>query len=410
MIRGFLTFLMPSYPYSPDSKAYPGWKARLRAGAMRQLAGIMRGRSGQPLHAEQLKHARILVIRPDHLGDLLFLGPALRWLRARLPGAHLTLAVGPWGKPALPGLEGAYDNLIEFAFPGFERGKRAGFAERWAMLRKEAEHLQQQHFDVALICRHDHWWGAMLARFAGIPYRLGFDTKETSPWLSVAIPKRYEHAVAANLRLMAALTSDSMQPDPTQHPLRFQLTAAEMTAAKALLKQHIGERNQAPLVIIHPGSGAKVKYWEMQKWGMVAYRLALAGARVLITGSPDEVVLTRSIANQHADAVVDLGGKTSFSSLAALFKQADLVMGSDSGPLHLAVAVGTPTVHLFGPSDPVLFGPWGDPTRHVVLFSQWRCAPCGKFDWPDLAEHGCVRDISEEVVLKAAGQLLKIVV
>ncbi len=85
-------------------------------------------------------------------------------------------------------------------------------------------------------------------------------------------------------------------------------------------------------------------------------------------------------------------------------------MGSDSGPLHLAVAVGTPTVHLFGPSDPALFGPWGDPSRHVVLFSQWRCAPCGKFDWSDLVEHGCVRDISEEVVLKAAGQLLKIVV
>ncbi len=377
---------------------------------MRQLAGVMRGRSGQPLHAERLKHARILVIRPDHLGDLLFLGPALRWLRARLPNAHLTLAIGPWGKPALPGLDGTYDELLEIAFPGFERGERASFAERWGMLRQEAERLRQLHFDVALIGRHDHWWGAMLAHFAGIPNRLGFDTKETSPWLSVAIPKRYEHAVAANLRLVATLTGDSVQTEPTLHPLRFHLSTANVADAKALLKQHIGENHQAPVVIIHPGSGAKVKLWAMEKWQRVARRLALAGAHVLVTGGPDETALTQSIAQAESGAIVDLGGKTTFATLAALFKQADLVLGSDSGPLHLAVAVGTPTVHLFGPSHPHLFGPWGDPERHVVIFSPWQCAPCGKFDWSDLAEHGCVRDISEEIVLKAAGQLLKIVV
>jgi len=89
-----------------------------------------------------------------------------------------------------------------------------------------------------------------------------------------------------------------------------------------------------------------------------------------------------------------------------LLHRADLALGPDSGPLHLAVAVGTPTVHLYGPADPALFGPWGDPARHRAIMSAWTCAPCGQFDWPDIAAHGCVRDIPMEQVWAAAQQLL----
>jgi heptosyltransferase-2/heptosyltransferase-3 len=134
--------------------------------------------------------------------------------------------------------------------------------------------------------------------------------------------------------------------------------------------------------------------------------LSQNGCSVLITGGPDETALTAAVSSATAGRALDLGGRTSFAELAALLASADLVLGPDSGPLNLAVAVGTPTIHLFGPADPVRFGPWGDATRHLVLQSNWSCVPCGRFDWPDLPEHGCVRDIATDAVIAAVRQLL----
>ena len=385
---------MPAYPHPPDPNARPSGKTRLRSGLTRGLARLAGGGSGYPSMPRQLETGRILVIRPDHLGDLLFLGPAMRWLRARLPQAHLALAIGPWGSPALPGLAGTYDELIEIPFPAFERGARAGAAARWKLLWEWARRLKTGRYDAALIARPDHWWGAMLARFAGIPLRLGFDTPETKPWLNQTLAAAREHAAASNLRLVAALTQDVLHPTPASHPLHFHLSPRDLGEADKLLFDIFGVDDVHPLAVIHPGSGAAVKLWEPEKWREIARRLADAGARVLVTGGPDETHLTRSVAAVPSGDVVDIGGQTSFATLAALLHRADLALGPDSGPLHLAVAVGTPTVHLFGPSDPVLFGPWGDPARHRVIQSPWDCAPCGKFDWPDLPAHGCVREIT----------------
>ena len=116
--------------------------------------------------------------------------------------------------------------------------------------------------------------------------------------------------------------------------------------------------------------------------------------------------LTAAVLEASGGLALDLGGRTNFAELAALLATADLVLGPDSGPLNLAVAVDTPTIHLFGPADPVRFGPWGDVRQHIVLQSDWTCVPCGRFDWSDLPEHGCVRDISVDSVLAAAHQLL----
>ncbi|NOX63051.1 MAG: glycosyltransferase family 9 protein, partial [Chloroflexi bacterium] len=153
-------------------------------------------------------------------------------------------------------------------------------------------------------------------------------------------------------------------------------------------------------------AGAAIKLWEPEKWGEVIRRLSQDHVRVLVTGGPGEAELAAKVCEFAGDAAINLAGRTSFGQLAALLARADLVLGPDSGPLNLAVATGTPTVHLFGPADPVLFGPWGDPARHMVLQSDWTCIPCGRFDWPDLPAHGCVRDISVAQVHAAARHLL----
>jgi ADP-heptose:LPS heptosyltransferase len=96
--------------------------------------------------------------------------------------------------------------------------------------------------------------------------------------------------------------------------------------------------------------------------------------------------------------------------LAALFERARLVLGVDSGPLHLATAVGTPTVRLYGPTSAAIFGPWGPSSAHVALTSELACAPCGRLDYrPDeLAAHPCVRLIAPAAVISAAQTVLRV--
>lgn len=389
--------MAPSYPRPPNPQAGPSWRSRVR----RALAILLNRWLPEPTAANT--GTGLLLIRPDHLGDLLFLAPALHWLRRQAPDLPLTLMVGPWARPALPALAGAYDELLEVPFPAFARGKRQGVVARWRLAWQLGQTLAGRGLAAALILRPDHWWGALVARLARIPVRLGYDTDETAPYLSRRLPLRYEHAVARNLRLVGAFLGDEPVLEPTAHPLRFPVGAADREAAMRLWATTGGRR---PYVVIHPGAGAAVKLWEPTAWAAVARGLHAHGATVVVTGGPDEAALTAAVVAAAGGTAVDLGGRTSFGVLAGLLAQADLVLGPDSGPLHLAVAVGTPTIHLFGPADPVLFGPWGDPRRHGVLCSPWACAPCGRLDWPDVPAHGCVRGIAPEQVLNRALTLL----
>ncbi len=395
---------MPAYPFPVSST--PPLSTELRRALLRLAANVhKKGFSAlsAPLAVRPVQS--VLLIRPDHLGDLLFLGPALHWLRRQKPDWRLTLAIGPWGRPALPALNGAYDELLILPFPAFERGKRAGLWTRWRLLPQWARRLKAAPFDAALIFRPDHWWGAMLATLAGIPQRLGFETPETDPWLTQALPLTREHAVASNLRLVGAALDQTPSLDPALHPLRFALDERDVGQVEAMLRS-LGVSAHERLIVVHPGSGAAIKLWEPGKWGDVIRRLSQKHVRVAVTGGPDEVELAGQVCRFAGEAAINLAGRTSFGELAALLARSDLALGPDSGPLNLAVATGTPTVHLFGPADPVLFGPWGDPARHIVLQSNWSCIPCGRFDWPDLPAHGCVRDISVEQVTSAALRLL----
>jgi heptosyltransferase-3 len=145
-------------------------------------------------------------------------------------------------------------------------------------------------------------------------------------------------------------------------------------------------------------------------WAQVASRLIDAlGARILLTGGASERPLTGAIAAELSGPVLNAAGQTSLDQLAALLARCQLVLGADSGPLHLAVAVGTPTVHLYGPVSAAKFGPWGDPARHIVLKTAWPCAPCDRLDWPAeaLAAHACLAAIPVAAVVEAARVALR---
>ena len=146
--------------------------------------------ASRPFHADSDlsggEALRILVIRPDHLGDLLFATPALHHLREALPGAHITALVGPWGLPVLDGNPGA-DQILTCTFPGFARQPKESLWAPYSLLIREARKLRGR-FDVALNLRFDFWWGALLAYWAGIPVRMGYDMAESRPFLTRHVP------------------------------------------------------------------------------------------------------------------------------------------------------------------------------------------------------------------------------
>jgi ADP-heptose:LPS heptosyltransferase len=374
-----------------------------------------RGRPAEP--------PRILLVRPDHLGDLLLTTPALQALREHAPGAQITMLVGPWSREIVA-RQPALDHLLTCPFPGFQRAPQ-GMLAPYKLIFKTARELRRGRYDLALNLRPDFWWGAALLYLAGVPRRVGYALQPGRPFLTHALPfPTPEHAAVSNLRLvsagLAALGYEALAEPftPQSYPTRFPPTAEERAWAEERLRAE-GIADDAPLIIIPPGSGGAVKLWRSEAWAscaniLCAWLTTSSPARILLTGSPDERSLIEEIARGipvGATLVTD----ATIGQLAALLERATCVLTVDNGPGHLAVAQDTPSVHLFGPTDPRIFGPWGDPARHIVLASTQRCPtcpaiPCGRLDWTpaELPAHPCVRVISEERVLEAAKSLLRV--
>jgi heptosyltransferase-2/heptosyltransferase-3 len=287
------------------------------------------------------------------------------------------------------------------AFPGFERRPKSNPVAPYRRLFETAERLKGR-FDTAVVLRYDHWWGAWLASAAGIPRRIGYSWPETAPFLTEPVP--YEvgrHEALQNARLLEALAPGI---EAGLGPSRYTVQEADARWAAQQLDRAAGLR-----VAIHPGAGAAVKQWPVEHWAAVATGLHTArGARMVLTGGPAERNLTEAIAARLPFDVLNLAGQTSIGQLAAVYRDCDLVLGSDSGPLHLAVATGTATVHLYGPVPASKFGPWGDPSRNVVLVSPFVCVPCDRLDWPldALPLHSCMAAIQPQRVIDAALRLL----
>jgi lipopolysaccharide heptosyltransferase II len=352
---------------------------------------------------------RILVIRPDHMGDLLFTTPALRTLRQRLPEAHITALVGAWGASVLTN-NPSVDQCITLPFPGFTKTHKSSLWQPYALLYRWAHHLKGQ-YDMAFVLRFDHWWGALLAYQARIPQRIGYALPELVPFLNHAASYTAgRHEVEQNLHLVSLGTEDrdhnhASMPTitPAGYPLEFHIP--EKTHAWAL-DALAGD----DLIAIHPGAGADIKLWHTDGWAAVADRLAqITGCHIVLTGSEAERTLCMSIDAHMTAAASVLAGATTLDQLAAVLARCQLVLGVDSGPLHLAVAVGTPTVHLYGPVDQRAFGPWGRAEQHRVLTSHWPCIPCNRLDYDadEAPQHPCIKEISADHVIATALQVLR---
>ncbi len=348
--------------------------------------------------------SRILVIRPDHIGDVLFTTPALRALHSAAPDAHITYMVGPWAYEIVK--DNPYlDEIMICTFPGFTRRPKKHPLQPYMVLWRYARSLRGKSFDLALVLRFDHWWGAMLAYWSGVPQRIGYALPEMSPFLTRAVPYvGGRHEVEQNMHLVrTALGDDIASPGP----LEFEPAPEDVKSALNLLPAENGDQRY---LCLHPGAGSPVKLWRSEYFAQAADTLVNRyGLQVIISGSADDRSLVEDIAGRMESNPIVIAGQTSLGELAAIMSRCELVVGVDSGPLHLAVSQGVPTVHLFGPVDHHTFGPWGDPRKHLILLSDMACIPCNRLDYgpEELMDHPCVNSITVHQVLKAADSLLR---
>ncbi len=364
---------------------------------------------------------RILLIRPDHLGDLVLTTPILAALREHALDAHITMMIGPWSSEVVA-RHPAIDQLITCPFPGFQRATQKPLAP-YILLLQTAWQLKRANYDLAINLRPDFWWGAALIYLAGVPQRIGYAIQPGKPFLTYTLPfPRSKHAAISNLRLASAGLEALEYPaleepyTPERYPLRFAPAESERKWMAERLEQ-AGITAETPVVVIHPGTGAVVKLWRTGAWAQCANmlnRTVTFPARIVLTGSQQERPMLEEIARDMETAPLLLTDMT-VGQLAAVLGRAHLVLGVDSGPLHLAVAQGTPTLQLFGPTDEHIFGPWGAPEHHIVIRATQKCPgcatmPCGRLDFgpEEVSAHPCVRLISQQRVEEVIASIIAI--
>jgi len=321
---------------------------------------------------------RILVVTLADLGDALLTTPALHALRQALPHAQIDVLTTPIGAAALQGA-GNHENtpffndLIFFEKHRFDTLRAllqsANLHYSWQLWRR----LHHAPYDACILLHPlTTWFGtlkyAALAWASGAPQRYGLNNGRGF-FLTHRLQSGgfgAQHQVEYWQDLVALLSAPPTIPSPVFVP-----TAADQSAADLLLiSQPPTLDAQSALIALHPGSGAyaPARRWSPARWAAVADALLEDDVGIVLLGGAEEASLRRSMlhAMQHADRVLDLGGRTTLGELAAVLQQCDLFIGNDSGVAHLAGSVGTPVVAVFGPTDPHAWGPYGGESWQAV--------------------------------------------
>ncbi len=356
------------------------WRTKLISAGSRLAATVVPGHGAPPASAIR----RLVVIKPASLGDVILATPAISLLRVAFPTAHLSLAVGQWSLPAARGVLGI-DRLVDlgnFGTPG-----RFGVRD----LPEAARILRDGSYDLAVVLDRSPLV-AVAALIAAVPWRAGIDSAGRGFAHGMRVPwVRRCHEADLYLRVASEATATAWNTDPIPPP-KLAFDPGPVAAAQAdLLWEAAGLGGPGgPVVVIHPGGGANpgmtlnAKRWPAERFGDVARSLVYSGYRVALVGDRTDAVVVDAVRESARVPLADLSGGPDLATLAAIIGRAGAYLGNDSVPLHLAVAMGTPAVALYGPTDPRAFGPYAPPGgpyfgRGVAIVSPDACSQTRSF-------------------------------
>jgi heptosyltransferase-2 len=327
---------------------------------------------------------KIIIRVPNWLGDAVLSLPLLDCLHQNFPDGEIWIAGTEW-------VNGIYSSL-DYLAGTIVLSRKNGLKE----LKLSAREIKKHRFDIGLLLTNS-FASAMLFYQAKIPERWGY-ARDGRGWLLTkrvrqAPYERLPHQLHYYLNLASKL---GMEPGPDK--LHYPLPDEDKTQAKSLLAS-LNVNQDKTIAILNPGASyGPAKRWPVGHFSTLAERLQETfEAEILIVGAPDETELAEAIATPMKKKPALLTGKTTLNQLAGIIAQAALFITNDSGPMHLANALHTPVVAIFGPTDPRWTRPYQEPA--VVLKKEVPCWPCFYRKCP--YGHQCMTQISPEEVVQA---------
>lgn len=302
---------------------------------------------------------RILLIKPSSLGDIVHAMPVVAALKDRWPKARLTWLV-----------KRQWAGLVE---------RIAGVDRLWAVDSTPTGWLGQiaalraEQFDL-MVDLQGLFRSAAMGWVSGAPTRIGFSNgREGSPWFythRVSVPTTEMHAVDRYLLVAAALGAA-----PKDKPaFRFMLRDQDRSIVQDIFQRH-GVSVEKPWLAMNISARWLTKRWPLESFAAVAEQLGEKGmGPIVVIGSEQERPAVAEFQRRTTTPIIDLSGAVPLGCLPALLARAAVMITNDSGPMHIAAAVGTPVVALFGPTSPVRTGPYG--SMHAVFTHDVPCRPC----------------------------------
>lgn len=341
---------------------------------------------------------KIAVLRANALGDFIFALPALEALRAAYPQAEITLLGRPWHVSFLTDRPGVIDRVIPIPQGGI--GSEGTIGQDPAELAAFFAAMQQEQFDLAI---QMHGGGrnsnpfllALKAR-----HTLGLRTPDAialERWMPYLY---YQSEVVRYLELVSQVGAIPVTLEP-----RLKVTPADLQAAARALPE-----TPQPLVALHPGASDPRRHWPAEKFAAVGDALAAAGMRVVVTGVESEQELVKVVIGHMAAPAENLCGRLSLNGLTGLLSRCAVVLANDTGPLHLATAVGTPTVGIYWCGNLITAG---QPLRHhhrPLISWCLDCPVCGASCIHSHCDHreSFVAEVTVEDAIAACRELARI--
>jgi ADP-heptose:LPS heptosyltransferase len=368
------------------------------------LARRRRGRASDP-------PSRILCFRLERIGDLLMTLPALAELRTLAPGASIDLVVGSWNREIASAIRGI-DRVETLDARWLVRQSSGPLPHRGSdeassgtlELAFQAARWRSRRYDLAINFEPDIRTNIVTAA-AGARRTVGFASGGGGPLLDVALDYDPRSHTADNATALVRAAMGHAPVAPAESTLR--IPESVRAEASRLLAPFAG----ALKVGMHVSGGRPIKQWPEARFREVAERLVRdRNAAIVLTGTPaDRAQADLVRAALPPDRVLDLSGGASLLTVAAVIEQLDLFVTGDTGPMHLAHAVSTPIVAVFGPSDPARYAPRG--ARDTIVRIDLPCSPCNRIRLPPARCIGhtpdCLAGIEAARVLAAIDDTLR---
>lgn len=338
---------------------------------------------------------RILIVEVNWLGDVLFSTPFIRSVRNNFPGAYIACMVAPRCKEILEGNPNINEIIIYD-----EDGLDGGIFGRIRFIKR----LKKYRFDTAFLL-HRSFTRALIVYLAGAANRIGYYTLKRAALLTVKPkqPKGHLHRVKFYLGLAEAvgLRADDGGCD-------FFINENDLNWADKFFEES-GIKNGQKIIIFNPAGNWIPKRWPAKNFAILGRKISAhfgSNAKILLSGSGKDLNLAQGINKEMRNEAVIVCKKATLKQTAALFKRSDVVISNDSGPLHIAVAVGANAIALFGPTSPEITGPYkADCKKVVVLRKDAGCdIPC--YD-KNCADYRCMSAITPDEAFEAVKKILK---